>query len=126
MERAIPPTTSLSSRAFSGSNFIDFEIPKLNLLKSATLCMEIVNNCPLNKLKLPVAFNLIDRFEIYFGSTIVETVLGEALYINHCTNNSIEQRKLLEHSSNTDNESYDNHFFIRLLILMGPKLKNFM
>ena len=110
MESAIPPTTSLSSRAFSGSNFIDFEIPKLNLLKSATLCMEIVNNCPLNKLKLPVAFNLIDRFEIYFGSTIVETVLGEALYINHCTNNTIEQRKILENSSNTDNESYDNSF----------------
>ena len=115
MESAIPPTTSLSSRAFSGSNFIDFEIPKMHLLKSATLCMEIVNNDPLVKSALPVAFNLIDRFEIYFGSSLVETVLSEALYINHCTNNNIDKRNILEAATNTDPSSYqtsDTHAYV--------------
>lgn len=115
MESAIPPTTSLSSRAFSGSNFIDFEIPKMHLLKSATLCMEIVNNDPLIKSVLPVAFNLIDRFEIYFGSSLVETVLSEALYINHCTNNNIDKRNILEAATNTDPSSYqtsDTHAYV--------------
>ena len=122
-ESSIPPTTSLSSRAFSGSNFVDFEIPKLNILKSATLCMEIVNNCPINKLQLPVAFNLIDRFEIYFGSTLVETVLSEALYINHCTNNTIEQRKMLQNSSNVDHDTYDNHAVLAFVDPNGTEVK---
>jgi hypothetical protein len=115
MESAIPPTTSLSSRAFSGSNFIDFELPKMHLLKSATLCMEIVNNDPLIKCVLPVAFNLIDRFEIYFGSSLVETVLSEALYINHCTNNNIDKRNILEAGTNTDPilfQSSENHAYV--------------
>ena len=41
-ESQISPTTALSARAFSGSNFIDFEIPRnLHILKSATLHMQI-------------------------------------------------------------------------------------
>ena len=108
-ESSLPPTTSLSSRAFSGSNFIDFEIPRsINVLKSATLCMEIVNNDTTNRLMLPVAFNLIDRFEIYFGSTLVETVLGEALYINHCTNRSEAQLSILANATCVDPNTFDN------------------
>lgn len=109
-ESSLPPTTSLSSRAFSGSNFIDFEIPRsINILKSATLCMEIVNNCPTNRLVLPPAFNLVDRFELYFGANLVETVLSEAIYINHCTNNNIEKRKLLENGTNCGHDTFDSH-----------------
>ena len=123
-ESSLPPTTALSSRAFSGSNFIDFEIPRsINVLKSATLCMEIVNNDLANKLKLPTAFNLIDRFEIYFGSTLVETVLSEALYINHCTNNNIEKRKLLQNATNCDHDTYDLHSTLSMVDANGVEVK---
>ena len=44
MESAIPPTTSLSSRAFSGSNFIDFEFDCYNGFRYACeVC--IFNGC---------------------------------------------------------------------------------
>ena len=123
-ESSLPPTTSLSSRAFSGSNFIDFEIPRsINVLKSATLCMEIVNNDLSNKLSLPVAFNLIDRFELYFGSTLVETVLGEALYINHCTNNNIEKRKILQNATNCEHDTYELHPEICKVDANGTEIK---
>lgn len=107
-ESSIPPTTALSSRAFSnGSTFIDFEIPKsLHVLKDVKLCMDIVNNDIERPLMLPVAFNLIDRFEIYFGSTIVETVLSEALYLSHCIYNSLDKRDLLKAPTNTNSYTF--------------------
>ena len=123
-ESSLPPTTSLSSRAFSGSNFIDFEIPRsINILKSATLCMEIVNNDSVNKLQLPVAFNLIDRFEIYFGSTLVETVLSEALYINHCTNRTEPQLAILSNATCVDPDDFDNHSTHSMVDANGVEIK---
>lgn len=124
MESSLPPTTSLSSRAFSGSNFIDFEIPRsINVLKSATLCMEIVNNDTSAKLKLPCAFNLIDRFEIYFGSNLCETVLGEGLYIHHSTNNNVEKRKILQNATNCDYDTYELHPEISEVDTNGTEVK---
>ena len=123
-ESSLPPTTSLSSRAFSGSNFIDFEIPRsINILKSATLCLEIVNNDLTKKLNLPVAFNLLDRVELYFGSTLVETILGEALYINHCTNNNIEKRKILQNATNCEHDTYELHPAICEVDANGTEVK---
>ena len=108
-ESNIPPTTSLSARAFSGSNFIDFEIPRsIHVLKSATLNMEIVNNDQVGRyLFLPVAYNLLDRVELFFGSSLVETISGEAMYLNHCTNNNIEKRKILTNAVMVDPETYE-------------------
>ena len=126
MESSIPPQTSLSSRAFnSGSNFIDFEIPRgsINILKSVTLCMEIVNPDLTNKLMLPVSYNLIDRIEIYFGSTLVETVLSEGLYINHCTNRSEAQLEILANSTCVDPNSFDNHSLYSMVDANGTETK---
>ena len=124
-ESNIPPTTSLSARAFSGSNFIDFEIPRsIHVLKSATLCMEIVNNDSLGRfLFLPPAFNMIDRCEIFFGSSLVETISGESLYLNHCTNNNIEKRKILTNAVNVNHETYEADADVRQVQNAGLEVK---
>ena len=108
-ESQIPPTTALSARAFSGSNFIDYEIPRnLNILKSATLHMQIQNNDPVSDLEMPVAFNLINRIEYYFGSGLCETVLGEHLYMQYCTTHDFEQRGLLYGVNNVGFMNFDS------------------
>lgn len=108
-ESSIPPTTSLSSRAFSGSTFVDFEIPRnLHILKSATLLMNIVNNDGTDNLRMPVAFNLINRIEYYFGSTLVETTLGESLYFQYCTAHNYERRITLKKVNNVDPLTFDS------------------
>ena len=114
-ESNIPPTTSLSSRAFSGSNFIDFEIPRnLHILKSATLHMQIQNNDPVTDLEMPIIFNLVNRIEYYFGSTLCETVLGEHLYMQYCTTNDFEKRGLLSEVNNIGSLSFDSDRFYLL------------
>ena len=43
-EASIAPQTSLTNNAFTGSAYVDFEIPKsINVLKSAVLTMQIDN-----------------------------------------------------------------------------------
>ena len=102
-------TNIMSARAFSGSNFIDFEIPRnLHILKSGTLHMQIQNNDPVTDLEMPIAFNLINRIEYYFGSQLCETVLGEHLYMQYCTSHDFEQRGLLYKVNNVGIMDFDS------------------
>jgi hypothetical protein len=131
-ESNIVPTTALSTRSFSGSNFIDFEIPKtIHILKSATLALQIVNNDSTNFLRMPPIFNLISRFEIYIGSTLCQSVLSEDLYINYCSSMNFDRRSIMAPVTNVSRFSYDadsshiiqpnesKDFYIRLYSLLS-------
>jgi hypothetical protein len=70
--------------------------------------MQIQNNDAVSDLEMPVAFNLINRIEYYFGSVLCETVLGEHLYMQYCTSNSFEQRGLLYGVNNVGILNFDS------------------
>ena len=107
-ESQLMPTTALSG-SFNGSMFLDFECPRnLHILKSATLHMQIQNNDPVSDLEMPIAFNLINRIEYYFGSQLCETTLGEHLYIQYCTSHDFEQRGLLYGVNNVGIMDFDS------------------
>ena len=71
-EASIAPQTSLPNNSFTGSVYVDFEIPKsINILKSAVLTMQIDNIEADKSIIMPPISQLINRIEYYSGSTLV-------------------------------------------------------
>ena len=63
-EASIAPQTSLPNNAFTGSVYVDFEIPKsINVLKSAVLTMQIDNTESVKSIIMPPICQLINRIE---------------------------------------------------------------
>ena len=53
-EASIAPQTSLPNNAFTGSVYVDFDIPKsINVLKSAVLTMQIDNTESVKSISMP-------------------------------------------------------------------------
>jgi len=107
-EAAIAPQTSLPSNAFTGSVYVDFEIPRsVNILKSCVLAMQLSNNDAAKKLMLPPISQLINRVEYYSGSTLIETILSTHLYLESVLETT-EKMAILESSQNINPTTF-NH-----------------
>ena len=81
-EASIAPSTSLPFNSFSGSVYVDFDVPRsINVLKSCVLAMQIDNGDTTKPLLMPPISQLINRIEYYSGSTLIETILATHLYL---------------------------------------------
>ena len=106
-EASLAPNTSLPSAAFSGSVYVDFEIPRsINILKSCVLSMQI-DNSESKTLILPPVSQLINRIEYYSGSTLIETILSTHLYLESVLDTT-EKLTILEKSQNINPLTFDH------------------
>jgi len=106
-EASIAPQTSLPSNAFTGSVYVDFEIPRsINVLKSCVLSMQI-DNGGTKPLVMPPISQLINRIEYYSGATLIETILSTHLYLESVMETT-EKLTILESSNNIDPVSFDH------------------
>ena len=107
-EASIAPQTSLPTNAFTGSVYVDFEIPRsVNILKSCVLAMQIDNTHQTKPLCLPPISQLINRVEYYSGSTLIETILSTHLYLESVLETT-EKLTILESSQNIDPYTFDH------------------
>ena len=107
-EASIAPQTSLPSNAFTGSVYVDFEIPKsINILKSCVLAMQIDNGDTTKPLIMPPISQLINRIEYYSGSTLIETILATHLYLESVLDTT-EKLNILESSQNINPITFDH------------------
>ena len=106
-EASIAPQTSLPNNAFTGSVYVDFEIPKsINVLKSAVLTMQIDNTESVKSIIMPPICQLINRIEYYSGSTLIETILSTHLYLESVLDTT-EKMTLMESSQNINPQDFD-------------------
>ena len=106
-EASIAPQTSLPNNAFTGSVYVDFEVPKsINILKSAVLTMQIDNTEADKSIIMPPICQLINRIEYYSGSTLIETILSTHLYLESVLDTT-EKMTLLESSQNINPINFD-------------------
>ena len=107
-EASIAPQTSLPSNAFTGSVYVDFEVPRsINILKSCVLAMQIANGETSKPLILPPVSQLINRIEYYSGSTLIETILSTHLYFESILDTT-EKMTILEKSQNINPTTFDH------------------
>ena len=106
-EASIAPQTSLPNNSFTGSVYVDFEIPKsINILKSAVLTMQIDNIEADKSIIMPPISQLINRIEYYSGSTLIETILSTHLYLESVLETT-EKMTLMEKSQNISPQTFD-------------------
>ena len=106
-EASIAPQTSLPNNSFTGSVYVDFEIPKsINILKSAVLTMQIDNIEADKSIIMPPISQLINRIEYYSGSTLIETILSTHLYLESVLETT-EKMTLMEASQNISPQTFD-------------------
>ena len=118
-EASLAPQTSLPSSAFSGSVYVDFEIPRsINILKSCVLSMQI-DNSDTKPLVMPPIAQLINRIEYYSGSTLIETILSTHLYLESVMDTT-EKLSILESAHNINPHTFDHSANIGSLGLFDP------
>ena len=118
-EASIAPQTSLPSNAFTGSVYVDFEIPRsVNVLKSCVLSMQI-DNGGTKPLVMPPISQLINRIEYYSGATLIETILSTHLYLESVMETT-EKLTILESSNNIDPVTFDHSSNLSNLGLFDP------
>ena len=104
----IQPVTAVPSTGLVSGSYVEYYVPYINDKIREVAFEWNVTNSSGGALNMPPAHLMIDKLEIYSGSTLLTQIRGVDLYSKHCVSGSAEHIAVMSGSTNVSSLTYDS------------------